>query len=101
MPHVGSLVAACMWDLVPRPGIEPVPPALGAQSPNHWTAREVPVNILKKIYLLQAWLPCLLYQSVLRVCRTPDTGVLVSSEEVMVPFTGKLWADVFYAPCRE
>ena len=23
-------VAACMWDLVPRPGIEPKPPALEA-----------------------------------------------------------------------
>ena len=31
------LVAACMWDLVPRPGIEPRPPALGAQSLTHWT----------------------------------------------------------------
>ena len=28
--------------LVPRPGIEPVHPALEAWSPNHWTAREVP-----------------------------------------------------------
>ena len=28
--------------LVPRPGIEPVAPAVEAQSPNHWTAREVP-----------------------------------------------------------
>ena len=30
--------------LVPRPGIEPMPPrpALGARSLNHWTAREVP-----------------------------------------------------------
>ena len=27
--------------LVPRPGIEAVPPALGAQSLNHWTPREV------------------------------------------------------------
>ena len=27
---------------VPRPGIEPVPPAEGMQSLNHWTAREVP-----------------------------------------------------------
>ena len=27
--------------LVPRPGIEPILPALGARSPNHWTAREV------------------------------------------------------------
>ena len=28
--------------LAPRPGIEPMPPALGAQSLNHWTTREVP-----------------------------------------------------------
>ena len=33
--------AAC-GILVPRPGIEPAPPALEAQSLNHWTAREVP-----------------------------------------------------------
>ena len=29
--------------LVPQPGIEPMPLALGAQSLNHWTAREVPI----------------------------------------------------------
>ena len=28
--------------LVPQPGIEPVPPPVGAWSPNHWTAREFP-----------------------------------------------------------
>ena len=28
--------------LVPRPGIEPRPPAVEAWSLNHWTAREVP-----------------------------------------------------------
>ena len=28
--------------LVPGPGFEPVPPALEAQSSNHWTAGEVP-----------------------------------------------------------
>ena len=33
--------AACRV-LVPWPGIEPGPPASGAQSLNHWTAREVP-----------------------------------------------------------
>ena len=27
--------------LVPRPGIEPIPPAVEARSPNHWTSREV------------------------------------------------------------
>ena len=30
--------------LVPWPGIEPVPPAVEAQSLNHWTAREVPLG---------------------------------------------------------
>ena len=29
--------------LVPRPGIEPMPPAVEVWGPNHWTAREVPV----------------------------------------------------------
>ena len=28
--------------LIPRPGIKPVPPAVKVQSPNPWTAREVP-----------------------------------------------------------
>ena len=31
-----------MRDLVPRPGIKPGPPALGARSLSHWTTREVP-----------------------------------------------------------
>ena len=31
-----------MWDLVPWPGIELRPPALGAQSLSHWTTRDVP-----------------------------------------------------------
>ena len=35
--------------LVPRPGIEPVPPAVEARNLNRWTAREVPtVNFLYK-----------------------------------------------------
>ena len=36
-PHRG----AC-GILVPCPEIEPMPPAVEAQSPNHWTTREVP-----------------------------------------------------------
>ena len=31
-----------MWDLVPRPGIDTGPPALGAQSLGHGTRRKVP-----------------------------------------------------------
>ena len=39
-----------MWDLVPWPGIEPRPPALGAQSLKHWTTREVPICVLKNSF---------------------------------------------------
>ena len=34
--------AAC-GILVSRPGIEPVPPAVEAWSPNHWTTKEFPL----------------------------------------------------------
>ena len=33
--------------LVPRPGLEPVPPPVEARSLNHWTGREVPENFFK------------------------------------------------------
>ena len=32
--------------LVPQPGIEPVPPAVEAQSLNHWIAREFPMLLI-------------------------------------------------------
>ena len=31
-----------MWNLVPWPGTEPGPPALGAETLSHWTTRQVP-----------------------------------------------------------
>ena len=31
-----------IWDLIPWPGIEPIPPVLGAWSLIHWTTREIP-----------------------------------------------------------
>ena len=34
--------------LVPQPGMEPMTPGVGAQSLNHWTAREVPTWPLLK-----------------------------------------------------
>ena len=36
-------LSCCLWDLVPWPGIETGPPALGAWSLNHWITREVPL----------------------------------------------------------
>ena len=35
--------------LVPKPGIEPEPPAVEVQSLNHWTAYEVPTCFNKRL----------------------------------------------------
>lgn len=43
--HFLAMLRACEI-LVPHPGIELMLPALEAQSPNHWTAKEVPQWIL-------------------------------------------------------
>ena len=41
--YLDALGLSCaMWDLVPRPGIKPRPPALGVWSLSHWTTREAP-----------------------------------------------------------
>ena len=43
VPVVTYVISSCCrWDLVPRPGMEPGPPALGVQSLSHWATREVP-----------------------------------------------------------
>ena len=57
-----------MWDLVPRPGTEPGPPALRIQSLSHWAIREVRWLCIDVLYLLLpgiltqclvfAWLLC-------------------------------------------
>ena len=43
--HSCSMLAlSCsMWDLASCPGIDHGPPALWAESLNHWTTREVPL----------------------------------------------------------
>ena len=56
--------------LVPQPGIKPGPPAVEAQSPNHWIAREFPkfdIFDLKetiKIILKNLTKLCVLYEIV-------------------------------------
>ena len=42
-----------VWDLVPWPGIESSPPALGAWSLSHWTAREVTTCVYSQVILWQ------------------------------------------------
>ena len=41
--------------LVPRPGIEPVSPAVEVPRPNHWSTREVPGRISKDVQVLATW----------------------------------------------
>ena len=54
---MGSFTVACVWDPVPRPGIEPGPPALGAWSLSHWTTGGVPVIVYQSISPLIFALP--------------------------------------------
>ena len=53
--------AAC-GILIPRPGTEPMPPAVEVRSLNHWTTREVP------------WLPCFHLQAAPLVPARPIPG---------------------------
>ena len=57
-----------MWDPDPRPGIEPGPPAGGAQSFSHW-AREVRVLNISKVMYLQLCAACD-YQAMLNATET-------------------------------
>ena len=41
-------LSCSVWDLVPRAGIEPGPPALGAWSLSYWTTREVPTHLFAR-----------------------------------------------------
>ena len=66
------LVAACMWDLVPRPGIEPGPPALVARSLTHWTTREIPQKpIIKRWFMGKFLLQLNQAHKQYRMCVTP------------------------------
>ena len=48
-------LSCSMWDLVPWPGIEPRLPTLRVQSLSHWTTREVPVQLILRIYMQDFW----------------------------------------------
>ena len=57
-------LSCCTWDLVPRPGIEHSPPALGAWSLSHWTTREVPLSpLLTSLPALIVRLPSFLFSA--------------------------------------
>ena len=50
-----------LWDLVPWPGIKPMPPVLGAWSLSHWTIREVPGHYFLNLAWFVLIYPCCFY----------------------------------------
>ena len=64
--------------LVPLPGIEPMSPALKAQSLNHWTTRLVPIEVqlICSVVLISTvqLLLLLSHFSHVRLCATPQTA---------------------------
>ena len=66
------VLLAVWWEacgiLAPRPGMEPVPPAVEAQSLNHWTTREVPSYFqLNLSFIISKVFLCLSYAIPLQV----------------------------------
>ena len=54
--EVACRIFSCgTWDLIPQPGIEPRPPALGAQRLSHWATRDIPEGFFSEC-LLDAFL---------------------------------------------
>ena len=94
-PQVHSLVGLCLYSrpcraacgiLVPRPGIEPVPPAVEAWSLNHWTAREVPEFLMFQSLISETSFSI---SSSLEGAQlyTPLTGVSLPPPLQLFPFT--------------
>jgi len=91
--YLSVLGLSCsMWDLlrVPWTGIDPRPPAVGAQSLNHWTTREVPINVF--------WVN----QSVIAFLSQKDRGLLFKETglESVVKSGLIIWVIVFNS-CSE
>ena len=98
-----TLVLSCtMWDLVPWPGIKPRPPALWAQSLNHWTTSNVtPYLDYYKIVLLWTLIGAhIAFQIGIfsRLC--PEMGLQDHTVAPFLVFLGKLHtvAAIVYIP---
>ena len=70
----GMQILSCdLWDLVPLPGIETWPPALGTWSPSHWT-REIQLATLYHIIIKSFQQPSEigLINSILEISKVSD-----------------------------
>ena len=79
----GLLVAVCMWDLVPQPGIEPRMPALGAQSLTHWITREVPFLDILNLTIENKFQSILTVMLCKAMCHKPAAAMFPNDGERM------------------
>ena len=68
--------AAC-GILVLQPGIKPVPPAVGARSLNHWTARDVPAESSLSVCVSQGECASLYTHVCFSVCVSPGVSLVL------------------------
>ena len=64
-----------VWDLVPWPGMEPKPTALGAWSLSHWTTREVPPDI----FICQLWVDKI-HSDYIQMCKEKTVVSLLTDD---------------------
>ena len=79
------IIGCGMWDLVPRPGMEPEPTALGVWSLSHWTTGEVPPDI----FICQLWVGKI-HSDYIQMCREKTVASFLtddSSEFASVQFS--------------
>ena len=71
--------------LVPWPGIEPGPPALEAQNPNHWITREFPVVVMLFAWKKNDGEPLDVINLISYLCKAYETQEEGSRQEPSLP----------------
>ena len=93
-------LAACRI-LLPRPGMEPTPPAVEGRSLNHWTTREVPRHLYFFPCVCLAFISHatgILITTVLTKANTHISGQLGAASSIICGYSSDegLWTSTFF-----
>ena len=80
--------------LIPQPGIKSMLPEMKAQSPNHWTTREIPFFplALKGTHMLEKMLKT---EMQINLINSPDFGIYFSTSFISVHVYKSLYVFLF------